>query len=473
VSPRLACLPISLAILFAAGCRHVAPQPLSPGQSADRLAARTLADPGLRDFLTEQRGRSPELWPQKRWDLGDLTLAALYFSPDLRVARAEAEVVEAGVGTASQRPNPKLSFLPQRVARPESGLSPWLAAVQLDWPIETAGKRAHRRAAARARASAADLAVRSAEWSLRTAVYEAVASLRAADVRSEWLARSVDLQRERLGLIEHRRAAGEVAESITAPARMALARSTVDLAAAERRRSEARAALATTLGTPPQGLDAIEVAFALEAPPRDLEALGSLGARRIALLGRSDVLARLADYAAAEEDLRLELSKQVPDLHLGPGYEYDQGVDKWGLGVSLELPLVNRNEGAIDEAVARRSAAAARFEALQAQVIGEIATASASLEGARREEASARDQLAHAERAVMLARARLAQGALDRVGLLDAELEAQLAAGALVDAQERVHLAVARLERAVEQPERLAEGTGTQETVAAAPREPR
>src|SRR2546422_11767326 len=128
---RRASLAIAWAILFAGGCRHVAPQPLSPEQSADRLVERSLSDAGLRDFLAQQAGRSPEAWPQTHWELSDLTLAALYFSLDLRVTRATAFVAAAEVGVAAQRPNPTLSFLPQRVLNPESGISPWLATVQL------------------------------------------------------------------------------------------------------------------------------------------------------------------------------------------------------------------------------------------------------------------------------------------------------------------------------------------------------
>jgi outer membrane protein TolC len=113
---------------------------------------------------------------------------------------------------------------------------------------------------------------------------------------------------------------------------------------------------------------------------------------------------------------------------------------------------MNRNEGAIEEAVARRREAAARFEALQAQVIAEVSAASAALDSARREEENARALLGEAQRGVERAQNALAHGAADRVGLLDAELERQLAAAALIDSQERIHVAMASLERAVEVP---------------------
>jgi outer membrane protein, heavy metal efflux system len=451
-----------------AACRHVAPEPLSAEWTADRVSARSLADPGLREFLTSQGGGTPDPWPQAQWDLRGLTFAAIYFSPELRVARAAADVADAGVGAAAQRPNPTLSFAPQRVARPESGVSPWIAVVQLDWPIETAGKRAHRRDAAQARATAADLAVHTAAWRVRSCVAAAAVAVSAADTRRSLIERMLALRRHKLDLLDRRRAVGEIAELIAAPARIAVTQASVDLAAAERQRAEARAALAAALGTPPSALDAIEIRYALDAPS-DADVLDTAGARRAALLSRSDVLALLAEYDAAEQELRLELAKQYPDLHVGPSYEYDQSVDKWGLVVAIELPLMNRNEGGIDEAVARRGEVAARFEALQSQVIDEVAASSVALDSARREVVSARELLAQAESGEARAQRALEAGAADRIALIDAQLDAQLAAGAVLDARERAHRAAFDLERAIEVP---ADGVSPEVALRAAPSGP-
>ena len=40
--------------------------------------------------------------------------------------------------------------------------------------------------------------------------------------------------------------------------------------------------------------------------------------------------------------LYAEIARQYPDLRVGPGYEYDQGLNKWAVvGVSIELPVLN------------------------------------------------------------------------------------------------------------------------------------
>ena len=93
------------------------------------------------------------------------------------------------------------------------------------------------------------------------------------------------------------------------------------------------------------------------------------------MLGRSDIRGALADYVAAQDDLRLEIARQYPDLHLGPGYAYNAGSagdNEWSLGLTLELPILDQNQGPIAEAKARRELADAQFIALQAKVIGEI-----------------------------------------------------------------------------------------------------
>ena len=70
--------------------------------------------------------------------------------------------------------------------------------------------------------------------------------------------------------------------------------------------------------------------------------------------------------------MKLEIAKQYPDAHLGTGYQFDQGENKWALGLSVEIPVLNRNQGPIAETEAKRGEAAARVLALQARIVGEV-----------------------------------------------------------------------------------------------------
>src|SRR5204863_4886741 len=89
--------------------------------------------------------------------------------------------------------------------------------------------------------------------------------------------------------------------------------------------------------------------------------------------------------------LELELAKRVPDFHLGPGYQWDQGANKWTLAISFELPVFHRNEAPIAEATARRAEAAAQFNVVQAQVLAAIDAAVAA-------QGAAAQQIDHARR---------------------------------------------------------------------------
>jgi outer membrane protein, heavy metal efflux system len=83
--------------------------------------------------------------------------------------------------------------------------------------------------------------------------------------------------------------------------------------------------------------------------------------QRDAVLNRLDVRRALAQYAAAEADLQLEIAKQYPDIQIGPGYTYEEGHSYFTLGLSATLPVFNRNQGPIAEAEARRREAGRRL----------------------------------------------------------------------------------------------------------------
>src|SRR5438105_7562128 len=149
-------LPILAAL---AGCASYEPAPIDPARTEAAQRARALASPGLRAFVDRHAVTRTAEWPPRAWDLERLTLAAIYWHPDLDVARARLRVAEAGLVTAGTRPNPNLSFAPQYVSSTEPGFTPWTLGFTLDVPIETAGKRGKRIERAEREAEAARLAV--------------------------------------------------------------------------------------------------------------------------------------------------------------------------------------------------------------------------------------------------------------------------------------------------------------------------
>lgn len=434
-------------------CIHVPPAPLSPADSADRIEARSLADPALRDFLSERLAQPVGAWPRPRWSLEDLTIAAVYFSPALRVAETGSSVARSHEKTAAQRPNPTLQIQPQNyLNNVASGVPPWLAVLSLNWTFETGGKRASRIAVAEAATRASESNEVGAVWQIRGEVTQAAIALRSAEARRTRRARMLELLDQRVALLEHRIAEGAASRNDLALAQQARLQAEALYATNERAEAEARSRLAAALGLPRDALAGESLADDLEIEPAswtDAAALDAATARHTAMLGRSDVLAGLADYDAAEANLRLQLAQQYPNVVFGPNYEYDQGGHRWGLNLSLTLPLLNRNEGGVEEAAAARSQAAERFEALQTRVLTEVDAATAALEGARAERARAEDLVRGADQQIAYAARALAAGASDRATYLAVELAREDAGLLAIDADERMKLAIARLELAV------------------------
>ena len=450
---RLKIWPLLCGIAAAAGCAHYQPQPLSPAQTAAQLDARRLYNPGLNDFLAQQLGHPPPKWPLEKWDLNSLTLAAFYFHPDLAVAREQWRVAQAGAISAGVRPNPSVSFSPGYDTQIPNNPSPWLIPVTFDIPIETAGKRDKRMAEAAKAAESARWSFASAAWQIRGGVRAALLDFGMAGRRAELLQKQFSAQTDILKLLQGRFNAGAIARPELTSAQIALNKTQQDLSAAQSKHAEARSRLAQALGVPPAALDGEKLQCEFSAKPVD--DLTSAGARTVAQRSRADILGALADYAAAEADLRLQIARQYPDVHLGPAYAWNSGNasdSQWTLGATVELPVLDQNQGPIAEAAARRKLSAAKFIALQAQVSADIDRAVADVRIAR-EQLAAGETLITAERQQeQSAEQQLNAGAGDRLDLLNAQLETANATLTQLDNEAKWQSAVGALEDALQSP---------------------
>jgi len=144
--------------------------------------------------------------------------------------------------------------------------------------------------------------------------------------------------------------------------------------------------------------------------------------RAEALLARHPLIkVAEADYAAAEQQLRLEIRRQYPDLDIGPSYSFDEGLSRFGLGVGISLPLWNRNRQAIAEALAVRTQARAQAEAIVEQVLSELAQAEVRLDYASQRRTSLLEDVAPlVEKQVEDSRTLLGLGEIDVLLLRDA-----------------------------------------------------
>ena len=432
------------------GCAHYTPKPLEPEETAARFEARTLDDPGLRAFIEKNLGHSLEAWPPARWDLELLTLSAFYYRPALDEARARWQAASAAVTTAGARPNPTLNLIPEYSLNPPAGISPWSPSLGIDLPLETAGKRGHRVTEAQQRAEAARLDVLSTAWRVRSELRSALLDLAAAHERERLLDDRLQAQERITRSLEQQLAVGAVAASDVTPARTQLAKTRLDLETRRADLAQARVRVADALGVP---LSAVrEVQLDLDLDPANVGDLMSAELRSRALLSRTDVLSALADYAAAQAALQLEIARQYPDVVLGPGYQWDQGQDKWRLGFAVELPLFNRNQGPIAAAEARRAELAAHFLELQGKAISEVDHASTALQLAQQALTSGESLLAEQRQQLESMRSQFAAGAVAQPDVDAAQLALSDVRELNLEARIRRQQALGDLEDAMQWP---------------------
>lgn len=363
-------------LLCLGGCGFASyqPAPLDAAGVQQTLLERRLDSPGLRQPLAEL-GVDTGQWPPAQWDVEALTAAALVLNPELEAARAAWTASRAGLQTAAQRPNPEFGFGGEHHSDTPGDETPWGLAARLALVIETGGKRAARQALAEARALVAEEQVAVTAWALRSAIRRACVAWVGAGRQLEVLAARRAVLDEAIALLERRVALGAAGALEASALRIEAQR--LELAGNQARadRVEATAALAGALGIPPAGLGRIHIVLPDWEQPLDAAALPPGQARARALLARHDVRAGLARYAVAEAELQSAVAAQYPDLVLSPGIFFEQTDTIWELGSAAVLPLAHRNQGQIAEALAGRDAEAARFEALQARVIGEVEAA--------------------------------------------------------------------------------------------------
>ena len=440
-----------LVALLLGGCASYQPQPLIPAQNAVALQARDVNAAGLRAFLAAH-GQTVTPWPLSSWDLSRLTLLALYDNPQFKVARAQWQRARAGTETAAQLPNPSLHLFEQHHSLAPAGLSPWSYGLALGIPWQSTELRQARVAQAHALADAADLELAAAAWQIRSAVRVRFVGLDAARRNVDLLKSEVALRKRALRLLQRQYALGAITASTLTMARIQEERAQAAVLSAQGQVADQRAALAGTLGLPLDALAHLRLDFSGIQDPPTRKRLPSPAVQRAALLDRLDIRAALDQYSAAEAGLRLEIAKQYPQFQLGPGYEWDQGDQRWTLGLSLSLPVFNQNQGQIAEAEARRAEVAARFEVLQLHVLTQVERGLAAYQGTVQTWNVANRIVAVQQQEAQQISAQFAAGEVDRLAAVRAQLQTVVAKLDRLTAQVESERALGSLENAVQQP---------------------
>jgi cobalt-zinc-cadmium efflux system outer membrane protein len=438
--------PLIFFIFLLAGCAHFQSQPISAEKTFSNFDARSFTNKSLRAFLQTNHFDG-------KWDLNALTLVAFFYQPALAEARAQFASTQAAEITAGERPNPNVGVTP---TYDTTTPPPWIVGVTWDIPIETAGKRGKRIAQAKKLSDAAKWNLVSVVWQTRSHVRAALLNFYFARENENLFARQELAQSNVVRLLTGQFSAGAISDFEVTQARVALETTQLARQDAMGQITQARVQLAGALGLPVRALNGIKFSFDdLKNFPRDLTASQI---RRAATLNRADIRSALAEYAASQSALQLEIAKQYPDVHLNPGYELDQTDNKYSLGATVELPLLNQNQGGIAEAKAKRAEAAAHFLTIQTTAISEIDSALAAYDAALKKSALAKNLSADLQKQLNSVRAQNQAGEIAPLVLANAEVEFFTGAQNQLNAQLQTQQALGDLEDAVQSPFTLSPG---------------
>ncbi len=289
--------------------------------------------------------------------LSSLTAKAVTTNPEVRFYEAEIAAAKGGEKTASTRPNPELqtSLGTWRVNDMGSKSDGPSWAVTLSQTIEWPGRIALRKALALKQTEVAQLGLDQFKASLgakvRAAGWKLIAANQRAGAAEEVTKRLTDLagvllQRDPTGPAPRLEARIIQATALTLG---------TEVTTAKREAAEAKFALNQLLGEKPDHVIEIKQEALPLAPPPSLEKLLA-GARQ----KNFDLRARMLDVEQQGFSVKLAQNERWPAFTVAPyasGQKASSSEQQFGIGVSIPLPLWNKNKGNIDTAKARQTQA--------------------------------------------------------------------------------------------------------------------
>lgn len=306
--------------------------------------------------------------------LDDALGRSLAANPALRAAALDVEAQGGALTQAGMLPNPELEFVKEGTSGPDR-----TSTLQLTVPLELGGKRGARIDAARAGRAVAAEALAAARTELLADVSGAFHELAFATERARLADELTVLAMQAAAAATRRVQAGKVSPVEETRANVALASVRIDAMQAARELDSAKARLAAFWAGSAHDIGAI--------PPSDC-ALPPAAPPLTALLGETErapsVKRQHAEVSLRDAAARVERSKRIPNVGVIVGTQRDyRDRDRQAVvGLSIPLPLVDRNQGAVLETLRRADKAREELRGEAARVRTEVSQAHARLSAA-------------------------------------------------------------------------------------------
>jgi len=265
-------------------------------------------------------------------------------NPELAAARWEIDIAQGARQQAGLIPNPVLSVDAEDTRRDSRTTS-----VKLSQALELGGKRGARIDVASRGQELAALELERRRNQLRADVLDAYYTALRAQERTQLAGRSLALAERGVAVAQGRVNAGKASPVEATRAQVQLAEGRLELNRGQMEQDNAYRRLAMVTGAATSDFAGVqEQPLALAALPAPAQLLGRLPETTELRLAEQEVVQR-------EASLGLEKAQRIPDLDVSVGSQYDASArERVNLvGLSMPLPLFNRNQGNVLSAARR------------------------------------------------------------------------------------------------------------------------
>ena len=265
-------------------------------------------------------------------------------NPELAAAQWEIGIAEGDRQQAGLIPNPEVSWEAEDTRRDSR-----TTTVMLSQPIELGGKRGARIDVASRAQDAAGIELERRRNTLRADVIQAFSGVQTAQHRLQLSHQSLQIAEQGVRVARGRIEAGKSSPIEATRAQVQLSEVRLELSRAERDKANAYQQLLQVMGTPIPASVEVQAArqnTLIVPPSRLLERLNDTAELRLAKL----------QIDQREASLGLEKAQRIPDLTVSVGSQYDETERERVnvVGLSMPIPLFDRNQGNV-LAAARRA----------------------------------------------------------------------------------------------------------------------
>ena len=338
---------------------------------------------------------------------------ALAANPTLRAAALDVAIAEGTRRQAGVFRNPEVSFVregTQRGTRTQT--------VQLSQVLELGGKRSARINLAERERSLAAGNLSVARSDLRADVTAAYFDALSAQERAQIAQASLEIASKAALAAEKRVAAGRVSPVEQDRSAVALSTSRLELAQAQSEVTIAMLTLAAYWG------ETVAVSQPLASPDLDLVPAPSLSELQQRLDASPQLRRSRLQVEREEAQVSLDRAQRMPDVTLMVGRQKEDEIGRAQtvFGVSLPIPLFNRNQGSLQASLSRAEKARVELEASQLRLHQSLTTAYQRAQLSREQVRSMReDILPRAQRVFDAAVTGFEAGKFSFLDVLDAQ----------------------------------------------------